>query len=298
MLAPMRIAIAGASGLIGSALAEALTDRGDEVVRLVRHATASADERAWQPEHRRIDAPGLDDVDAVVNLAGPGIADKRWSPKRRGELRDARVAATRTIADAVTSSARCRVFCSGSAVGFYGDTHDAWVDESWPRGGGFLPTLVAHWEHAASGTPARTVYLRTGLVFATEGGILAKQLPAFRLGLGGRVGDGRQYLPWITLTDEVRAILHCLDTDDVEGPVNLASPHPVTNERFTTTLGAVLHRPTALPLPLPAVRTVLGDAAVREMLLVSNRLVPARLKHSGFTFTDPHLAPALVSMLR
>lgn len=294
----MRIAIAGASGLVGTALSEALTERGDDVVRLVRRAPNDSDERVWQPENRRIDAPALDDVDAVVNLAGPGIADKRWTPSRRAELRDARVEATRTLADAVTSSKRCRIFLSGSAVGFYGDTNDAWVDETWPRGGGFLPSLVAHWEQAASATPARTVYLRTGLVFTTRGGMLAKQLPAFKAGLGGRVGDGTQYLPWITLDDEVRAILHCLDTDGLEGPVNLASPHPVTNARFTTTLGAVLRRPTKLPLPLPAVRLVLGDAAVRELLLVSNRLVPARLEQTGFTFNDPDLAPALVSMLR
>lgn len=287
----MRIAISGSSGLIGTALVKALQDRGDEVVPLVREEAKSG-ERRWWPEEGRIDAPGLGDVDAVINLSGAPIAGKPWTENRRRIIRDSRVDCTKTIATAVDASERCTIFVSGSAVGFYGTTGDVVISESDPAGENFLASVCLDWEAAAANESARTAFLRTGLVLAADGGLLAPQVPAFKLGLGGPSGNGKQWMPWISLTDEVRAIIHVLD-HDISGPVNLTGPNPVRNKEFAKALGAALNRPAFIPLPLPVLRIALTSDAVDELILVSNRVLPKVLLESGFSFVDTELRSTL-----
>ncbi|MVA76364.1 TIGR01777 family protein [Auraticoccus sp. F435] len=292
----MRIAIGGSSGLIGTALTAALTGRGDEVVRLVRRAPAAPEEREWDPGRGAISGPGLDDVDAVVNLAGAGIADKRWSERRKALLLSSRVDTTRTVVAALRPQGRCRTFLSGSAVGYYGDAGDQELTEASPRGQGFLAELVEQWELAALRAPVRTVLLRTGLVLSADGGLLGRLSPVYRLGAGGRIGDGQQYMPWISMADQVRAVLHLLD-GDAEGPVNLVGPRPVRNVELTRALAAAVHRPAVVPTPLPALQLLLGPQLVTEALLASQRALPARLVELGFTHRDTDLAQTLAALL-
>ncbi|WP_031173116.1 TIGR01777 family oxidoreductase [Streptomyces durhamensis] len=285
---PMRIAVAGASGLIGSALVRSLTADGHEVVRLVRRPAAGPHEVCWDPEGRAVakTAAGLTGCAAVVNLAGAGIGDRRWTPSYKRQLRDSRVLGTTALAEAVAALPEPpRVFVNGSAIGIYGDTGDRVVDEEAPPGDGFLPWLCVEWEEAAA--PAqeagvRTVFARTGLVVARGGGAWGRLFPLFRAGLGGRLGDGRQYWSYIALHDEVAAIRYLIDHDTLSGPFNLTAPEPLTNREITAAMARVLRRPAPFAVPAPVLRAALGELA--GDVLGSQRVVPRRLSASGFRF--------------
>jgi uncharacterized protein (TIGR01777 family) len=294
-----RIAIAGASGMIGSALARSLASDGHEVVRLVRRAPRAKDEVQWDPEAQRIDAGGLVGCAAVVNLAGAGVASRRWTEAYKRKIRDSRVLGTATLAEAVASlDEPPRVFVNGSAIGFYGDTGEQAVDESAPPGDGFLPSLCVEWEEAtgaAQEAGIRTAFARTGLVVARKGGAWGKLFPLFKAGVGGRMGDGRQYWSFVSLHDEVAAIRHVIDTETLSGPVNVTAPDPLTNREITEAMGRVLHRPTAFATPAPLLRLALGDMA--GDILGSQRVLPTRLLESGFTFAFPSIEGALRAAL-
>ncbi|MGY1745580.1 TIGR01777 family oxidoreductase [Blastococcus sp. SYSU D00695] len=298
----MRIAVTGSSGLIGSRLVPALAEDGHDVLRLVRRTPRTADEHRWDPQHRRIDPALLADVDAVVNLAGTGVGDKRWTARRKQEILRSRVDATTTISSALAAAAaedpgRPRVLLNASAVGWYGDTGDRVVREDAPAGSDFLAHVCEQWETAtapAEQAGVRVVRLRTGLVLG-RGGLLGRLGPLFRLGVGGRLGSGEQYWPWISLTDEVDAIRFLL-TADVSGPVNLTGPTPVTNAEFTRVLGQVLHRPAVLPVPGIALRVAVGEFAPVG-ILAGQRAVPAALEAAGFTWTHPDVGSALRAAL-
>ncbi|WP_432195332.1 TIGR01777 family oxidoreductase [Streptomyces sp. bgisy027] len=292
-----RIAVAGSSGLIGGALVRSLTADGHEVVRLVRRAPRSRDEVRWDPENGSVDAAGLAGCAAVVNLAGANVGSRRWTEEYKAMLRSGRVRGTAALAQAIASlkpEERPRVFVNGSAIGYYGETGGRAVDESAPAGEGFLPSLVVDWEAAAA--PAqeagvRTVFPRTGLVVAREGGAWERLFPLFKAGLGGRMGDGRQYWSFVALHDEVAAIRHLLDTDGLSGPFNVTAPQPVTNREITEAMGRVLRRPTLFAVPAPVLRTVLGEMA--GDVLGSQRVLPARLLESGFVFAFPEIEGAI-----
>jgi uncharacterized protein (TIGR01777 family) len=291
----MRIAVTGASGLIGSALAESLTASSHEVVRLVRHEPRSDGEARWDPAAGTVDAAGLEGCRAIVHLAGAPIGTRRWTDARKKELRDSRVLGTAAIARAAAAmSTPPEVLLCGSAIGYYGDTGDSWVDESSPAGTGFLADLVRDWEAAAEPARAagiRTVHARTGLVVSTAGGAWAPLFPLFRAGLGGRLGDGRQFWSFIALHDEVAALRHLLDTSAVSGPVNLTAPDPLTNRQITAAMGRVLHRPTLAAVPGPVLRLTLGEFA--GDVLSSQRVRPKVLLDSGFSFAFPKIEEAL-----
>lgn len=287
----MRVAITGSRGLIGRALTRELRRRGHEVIRLVRsrdtQPMAQTTAILWDPVQGVGEPRRLEGVDAVVHLAGPGIGDRRWTESRKRLLHDARVEGTRNIAETLAGlQNRPRVFVSASAIGFYGDTGDETVDEDAPQGGGFLAELCRAWEEAtgpAAEAGIRTMCIRTGLVLAPDGGLLSRLLPLFRLGLGGWPGDGRQWWSWISLEDEVRAILHLVDSE-VNGPVNLVAPTPVTAREFAVELARSLCRRAFLPVPTLPLRLVLGSELVRELLLTSQRVTPRVLTASGFSF--------------
>jgi uncharacterized protein (TIGR01777 family) len=295
-----RIAVAGASGLIGSALVRSLVADGHEVVRLVRRAARAEDEVCWDPEGQYVDAAGLAGCDAVVNLAGAGVGDHRWTDAYKKTLRDSRVLGTAALAEAVASLPDApRVFVSGSAIGYYGETGDRPVDEAAPPGDGFLPSMCVEWEEAAAAAQeagVRTVFVRTGLVVARGGGAWGRLFPLFRAGLGGRMGDGHQYWSFISLHDEVAAIRHLIDTESVSGPFNLTAPQPLTNREITAAMGRVLHRPTLMSAPAPALRLALGEMA--GDVLGSARVLPARLLESGFSFAFPGIEEALRAALQ
>ena len=292
----MKVAVTGASGLIGSALVPALRAHGHEVVRLVRGGPADADARPW--DGRALDPAHLHDVDAVVHLAGAPVAGKRWTRAYKDVVLRSRVDGTRAVAEAVAASDRTRVLLSGSAVGWYGDTGDRPTDETGPSGAGFLAEVCRQWEAATAPADgaARVAHLRTGYLLAKDALGLHMQVLAARLGAGAPLGSGRQWMSWITLTDEVTAIEHLL-TADVAGPVNLVAPNPVTNADLTRALNRVVHRPT-FPVPVPGfvLRAVLGQFA-EEGVLVGQRLAPAVLERSGFVFTQSEIEPALRSVL-
>ncbi|MFV0525979.1 MAG: TIGR01777 family oxidoreductase [Acidimicrobiales bacterium] len=292
----MDVVITGSSGLIGTALRRALVTAGHRPRRLVRRSAEAADEISWDPSRGVLDPAGLEGVDAIVNLAGPGINDRRWDDAYMATLRDARVDGTRLLAETMAGMERPPArFLSGSAVGFYGDRADEVLTERAHRGEGFLPGLVAAWEAATTaaveaGIPTAT--LRTGIVLTPEGGALAKMLPLFRFGLGGRFGSGAQYMAWISLADEVAAIIHLL-TSDLTGPVNLTGPEPVTNTAFTDTLGEVLGRPTLLTVPAFGPKLLLGSEMAQALLFDSQRVVPGALLEDGFRFATPDVTTAL-----
>ena len=298
----MKIAVAGASGLIGSALLPALRADGHEVVQLVRRTPRTTEEHRWDPHHHRIDPVVLQDVDAVVNLAGVGVGDRRWNEKHKRAVLTSRVDTTTTLSQTLAALAaadpdRPRVLVNASGVGWYGDTGDRAVDESAPPGDDFLAEVCVAWEGAtrpAADAGVRVVRLRTGLVLA-RGGLLGRLLPIFRAGLGGRLGSGRQYMPWISLDDEVAAI-RFLIASPVTGPVNLCGPAPVTNAEFTAALGRVLHRPTVLVVPPPALWLALGEFA-RVGVLAGQRAVPAALTDAGFRFAHTDVESALRAVL-
>ncbi|MFF1644014.1 TIGR01777 family oxidoreductase [Streptomyces sp. NPDC058240] len=297
---PSRIAVTGASGLIGAALVRSLRADGHEVVRLVRHPARAGDEVEWDPGRGYVDVAGLVGCDAVVHLAGAGVGDHRWTAAYKREIRDSRVLGTAAIAEAVASlDVPPKVLLSGSAIGYYGDTGDRAVDESAPAGEGFLPSVCVEWEAATAAAQeagVRTVHARTGLVVGREGGAWGRLFPLFRAGLGGRLGNGRQYWSFIALHDEVAALRHILDTESLSGPVNLTGPDPVTNSEVTAAMGRVLHRPTLFTAPAPALRIALGDFA--EDVLASQRVLPGRLLDSGFVFAFPGIDGAIRAALR
>jgi uncharacterized protein (TIGR01777 family) len=302
----MRVIISGATGLIGKALTSALVARGDEVVSLVRPGghSASGPTVSWDPSERSVNMAALDDlgaVDAIVHLAGAGIADKRWTPGRKAEIRRSRTDGTATLAGAAAEmTTKPSVFVCGSAIGWYGSRGDEVLDESSSAGEGFLAELCVEWEQAAQ--PAvdadiRTAYARTGIVLAREGGALAKQLPLFRAGVGGRLGPGTQWTSWISIEDEIRGLLAIIDDEELAGPVDLTAPEPVRNAEFTKSLGRALHRPTLLPVPPFALKAALGAELVDEALLASQRVLPSALSARGFTFSHPTIDEAFDAIL-
>ncbi|MCC5034649.1 TIGR01777 family oxidoreductase [Streptomyces sp. WAC 00631] len=297
----MRIAITGSSGLIGSALLRSLrAEGGHETVRLVRRPPRAPDEAQWDPEGGSADAGALRGCDAVVHLAGAGVADHRWTESYKRTIRDSRVLGTTTIARALASlDTPPPVLVCGTAVGYYGDTGDRETDESAPPGDGFLAGVCQEWEAAAA--PAeeagvRTVFARTGLVVAREGGAWGRLFPLFKAGLGGRLGNGRQYWSFIALDDHISALRHLIATASLSGPVNLTAPVPVTNREVTAAMGRVLRRPTLATAPAPALRLALGGFA--EDVLSSQRVVPRRLLDSGFAFAHPTVESAIRAALR
>ena len=293
-----RVVVAGSSGLIGTALVEALTKAGHPVTRLVRRDPSGPSEKRWDPSAGRIDASAIDGAWAVVNLAGEGIAESKWTDSHKKAVLDSRVQGTTLLARTIAASSnKPAVFASGSAVGFYGDRGDEWLTESAVVGSGFLADVVKAWEEAASASDIRTPLLRTGVVLTTKGAALKQQILPFKLGLGGRLGSGKQYLPWITLGDEVRAICHVLDTVSISGPVNLVAPNPATNAEFTKALGKALNRPTLIPIPLLPLRILYSAQMVKEMLLSGQRIRPGVLESTGFTFDHPQLGQALIDLL-
>lgn len=292
----MRVAVAGSSGLIGTALVPELRDAGHEVLRLVRRAPASSDERSWDPPAGTLAAGALDGVDAVVNLCGAGVADRRWTHARKQVLLDSRVEPTEVLAAAV-ADAGIPLLVNASAVGWYGDTGDREVDETEPAGGGFLAALCRQWEAAADrarDAGVRVVHLRTGHVLATDGGLLARLRPLFRLGLGAQLGNGRQYMPWIHLSDVASAIRFVLANGSVSGPVNLSAPTPVTNADLTHALARTLHRPAPWRVPRIALRIVIGEVA--DEILFGQRVLPRALLDAGFTFHHTRIDEALAAL--
>lgn len=296
----MRILVSGSSGLIGTALLAAWREQNRETTRLVRGGANSGTDVPWDPATGNLDPAALEGFDAVVHLAGENIAGGRWTPARKAAIRDSRVQSTRLMAEAL---ARCaagpRTLVCASAIGFYGDTGDTAVDETAPPGNGFLAEVCQAWETAtapASEAGIRVVNLRTGIVLSTRGGALQRMLLPFRLGLGGVVGTGRQYMSWITLDDIVRAIIFCIEEQALSGPVNGTAPEPVTNRAFTKTLGHALHRPTLLPMPATAVRLLFGEMG-DALLLSGARIMPKELMEHGFAHAHPDLTGALRHVL-
>jgi uncharacterized protein len=308
----MRVLVSGSSGLVGSALRPALSRAGHRVGRLVRSGVSvgeagtgpavrlGADDVTWDPIGGSLDAARLEGLDAVVNLAGASIAHGRWTAARKETIRRSRVDTTQLLSATLATLARPpKVMVSASAVGYYGDRGEELLDESAARGRGFLPALCVAWESAterAEKRGIRVVHLRFGVILSATGGALAKMLPPFRLGLGGNLGSGRQYVGWIAMDDAIGAIQHALARDSLRGPVNVVSPTPVTNGEFTRALGRALRRPTVLPLPAFAARLLFGEMA-DALLLASGRVSPAALRASGYRFQHPDLDAALRHLL-
>ena len=281
-----RIAITGSSGLIGTPLVAVLRERGDEVVRLVRRPPSTADEVQWDPSSRRLDPSVLDGVDGVVNLAGAGVGDKRWTPSYKHEILSSRTDSTTAVATAIAACDHPIRLVSGSAVGFYGDRGEERLTESSPAGEGFLTDVVIAWEAAAQpavDAGASVAYARTGLVLAPGGGAMEPLLKLGRFGLAGPLGSGRQFWPWITLADEVAAIVHLLDRPEVTGPVNLCGPQPDRQKEVAAALGRALNRPAVLPAPSIALKVAVGEFAGE--ILASQRIVGDVLTLSDFRYT-------------
>lgn len=295
----MKIAVTGASGLIGSALVPHLRARGDEVLRLVRRPAVAPDEVSWDPTTGTVDLDALAGIDAVVHLAGAGVGDHRWTDAYKLTILNSRVDGTETIVRAMTQlDPKPATLVAGSAIGWYGDTGDRPVDETAPAGTGFLADVVRAWEAAAEPASAagiRVTHARTGLVVSGEGGAWARMFPLFKLGLGGKLGSGRQYWSWISLRDEVAALTYLLDNSEVSGPVNLTGPEPVTNAEVTAAMGRVLGRPTILPAPAFALKAVLGEFSTE--VLGSSRVIPAVLESTGFTWQDRTIDSAIRAAL-
>lgn len=294
-----RVAITGSGGLIGGALARSLEGEGHEVVRLVRGAPRAAGEVRWDPEGGTVDTAGLEGVTAVVHLAGESLSE-RWTAERRRRIRESRVQGTRLLAEALTTlEVPPAVLVSASAIGYYGDRGDERLDEESAPGTGFLAEVAQEWEAAAGPAGAagiRVVNPRLGVVFTPEGGALQRLLLPFRSGVGGTLGDGRQWMSWISLEDAIAALRFLITRPALDGAVNLVAPEPFTNAELTRELGRVLHRPTVLPVPAVALRLLFGEMA-DAMLLASQRVLPTRLLEAGFRFRHPRLDGALEAML-
>lgn len=296
----MRLIVSGSNGMVGSALVARLAAAQHDVRRLVRSGGQAGD-ATWRPDRGELDAHALDGVDAVVHLAGAGIGDVRWSAARKAAIVESRVDSTRLLADRIAKSvAPPKALLVASAVGFYGDGGERWLDESSPGGAGFLASVCREWEAAAFAAVdagVRIVHLRFGFILSATGGGLRRMLTPFRLGLGGPIGGGRQWLSWIALDDVVAAIVHVLKSETLRGPVNVVAPEPATNAEFTRTLGRLLHRPTIFPMPTIAARLAFGEMA-DELLLASQRVRPAKLVASGFEWSWPTLDGALRHVLQ
>jgi uncharacterized protein (TIGR01777 family) len=296
-----KVVVTGASGLVGSELVPTLQRYGFDIVRLVRRAASADDEVRWDPVAGTIDTEGLEGVTGAIHLAGDNVASGRWTDAKKARIRDSRVAGTALLAGALAElSPKPRVLVSASAVGYYGACGDEALDESAEQGTGFLASVCGEWEAAASAARdagIRVVHPRIGVVLAPRGGALAKMKIPFLLGVGGRIGDGAQYMSWITLEDLVSALVFALERDDLEGPVNFVSPTPVTNADFTATLGRVLQRPAVLPVPKFALRLGVGSDMANEMLIGGTRVVPSALHAHGFRWEHTTLEPALRSLL-
>lgn len=295
----MKIAITGSSGLLGTALRGRLTAEGHEVIRIVRRAPGAGELR-WDPDAHEIDASGLEGVDAVVNLAGAGIGDERWTDERKRVLVESRTQSTDLLARTLAACSRPpKVLLSGSAIGFYGDRGDEALSEGSPPGDGFLSDLCVAWEAATAPAEVagiRTAHLRTGIVLSSDGGALAKMLLPFKLGIGGRLGTGEQWMSWVSIDDHVRAMIHLLSAD-VSGPVDLTAPNPVRNAEFTKALGRELGRPTVVPIPRIGPRLLLGKELAQALLYESQRVSPSVLEASGFSFRHATIDDALAAML-
>lgn len=292
----MRILVSGSTGLIGEAFVAAAVKRGDEITRLSRRNAVTAPRVLWDPVTGQIPLRLLEGFDAVVHLAGESIAAGRWTAARKKRIRDSRVYGTSNLVKALTSLERPpRIFLSASAIGFYGDRGNDVLSEDSVAGEGFLPSVCRNWEAAADplrSAGLRVAHARFGIVLSRRGGALPKMLLPFRLGLGGAMGNGRQWWSWVALPDVVEALLHILNNDSLSGPVNVTAPGAVTNRAFTDTLGRVLRRPTVMPLPGFVARLLMGEMA-SALLLASARVEPRRLAQSGFQFRFPDLATAL-----
>lgn len=301
----MRVLVSGSTGLVGSRLVTTLRDHQDEVSRLVRGArrgvTASGtDDVYWDPVAGEIEHERLEQLHAVIHLAGEGIANRRWSARQKARIRDSRVLGTSLLCQSLAAcNLKPDVLVCASAIGFYGDRGDELLNESSVSGHGFLAELCGEWESATSfarDTGIRVVNLRIGVVLSRDGGALAKMLLPFQLGVGGILGSGRQFMSWIAIDDLVEIIRHVMQTDAIEGPTNATAPHPVTNYEFTKTLGRVLRRPTVFPMPGFAARLAFGEMA-NELLLGGARVEPRRLLSTGFQFRFADLEPALRHVL-
>jgi uncharacterized protein (TIGR01777 family) len=295
MPVPQRIAITGASGLIGTALVGHLKSEGHTVQRFVRRPVVAPDEIQWDPKTGYVDIEALRGVDAVIHLAGVGVGDKRWAKKYRSEILNSRLLGTTAIAHAV-NEVKPQVFISASAIGWYGESGNRTVVESDRVGDDFLAAVCREWEGAADlVTDVRTVKIRTGLVLDPTGGALGRMLPLFRLGLGGKLGNGKQWWSWITLHDVIRAITFLLE-NKVSGPVNLTSPNPVTNQEFTAALARAMHRPALFPAPAIALKIALGGFS--SEILGSKKVAPHALTEAGFTWDYPHITNALTALIQ
>lgn len=296
----MHIAVTGSHGLVGTAMIPAMSKMEHQVTRLVR-GQAGVGSVVWDPTAESFDSSVLQGVDAVVHLAGENIASSRWTSQVKERIRKSRVQGTRILAEGLAAMPTPpRVFISASAIGYYGDCGDELLDENSPSGNGFLADTVLQWEAAtqpASDAGIRVVRMRIGVILSPRGGALAKMLLPFKLGAGGRVGNGRQWWSWIALDDVVGAILHLLSNDAISGPVNVVSPNPVSNSVFTKILGRVLKRPTIFPMPAVVARIVLGEMA-NELLLASTRVQPEQLLETGYQFQQPELSAALQCLLK
>ena len=294
MSVPQRIAITGASGLIGSALVGHLKSEGHTVQRLVRRATVAPDEIQWDPKTGYVDIEALRGVDAVIHLAGVGVGDKRWTKRYKSEILNSRLLGTTAIANAV-AEVKPQVFISASAIGWYGDSGNRAVVESDSVGNDFLAAVCREWEGAADlAGDVRTVKLRTGLVLDPTGGALGRMLPLFRFGLGGKLGSGKQWWSWITLHDVVRAIIFALE-HPIAGPVNLTTPNPVTNQEFTAALARAMNRPALFPAPAIALKIALGGFS--SEVLGSKKVMPNALTDAGFVWDYPHITNALTALI-
>ena len=297
----MKIVVSGASGLIGSALLPLLAERGHQVTRLVRSGATTGDAIVWNPRNQSLDPARLEGIEAAVHLAGESLVSGRWTPARKEEIRSSRTEGTRLLSQTLArlSKPRPTVLVSGSAIGIYGDRGDELLTEKSLAGKGFLADLCRDWEAAtepARQAGIRVVTLRTGLVLSARGGALKKMLPPFKLGAGGKLGSGRQYMSWVSSDDIARIIVHALETASLAGPLNAVAPSAVTNLEFTRTLGRVLSRPTIFAMPAIAARLLFGEMA-DEALLSSQRVVPENLLGSGYRFSQPSLEPCLRQLL-
>jgi uncharacterized protein (TIGR01777 family) len=289
-----QVAVTGSSGLIGSALVAQLRADGYEVKKIVRRATRNNDEVTWNPTLGEIDLSGLADVDAIVHLAGVGVGDKRWSAAYKSDILNSRLLGTTTIANAAKTLG-VKKFLSASAIGYYGETGDRSVSESDRGGQDFLSVVCREWEAAADlALDIPTIKLRTGLVLDPTGGALGRMLPLFKFGLGGKLGNGKQWWSWITLHDQIRAMIFLLNSK-ITGPVNLTSPNPVTNQEFTAALARALHRPAIFPAPAFALRAALGGFSTE--ILGSKKVIPKVLTEAGFEFDYPHVSNALTALV-
>ncbi|HEV8131545.1 MAG TPA: TIGR01777 family oxidoreductase [Acidobacteriota bacterium] len=298
----MEIGIAGSTGLVGSELVKALKNKGHKVRRLVRSENEVGTENVlWSPRQGVRELHRLEGIDGLVNLAGENIASGRWTRSRKKEIYRSRVESTRLLVDRVGRlQKKPSVFVNASAIGYYGGRSDEILDEKSSPGEGFLTDVCLAWEseaRRARDKGMRAVFTRFGVILSAKGGALAKMLPIFRLGAGGRLGSGKQWMSWIAISDAVGAIIYTLENSELQGPVNVVSPNPVQNETFTKTLGRVLGRPAIFPAPAFALKLALGQMA-QELLLASQRVVPRELERTSFQFSYPELEPALREVLK